>query len=134
MAGAVTKRRGANLPRQDQKQLQRIMKILQVDETQAQEILECDKAIDRGERVYFDLPPEQEKQAKKWANATEHKRVKRDYSRKPDEQKIQLVQDVAEMLTKNGVAATITNPNRQITFEIGGNMYEWTLTKKRVKG
>ena len=45
-----------------------LMAQLKCTREEALEIIECDKAIDRGERVYFDLDPEAEKQAKKYAN------------------------------------------------------------------
>ena len=110
-------------------QKQRIMEILQVDAAQADEILACDKAIDQGKRVYFDLPPDEEKQAKKWCNVTEHKRVQRKVQ--PNETKVKLVCDVAEMLTACGITCKITNPSRQVTFTIEGTDYEWTLVQKR---
>ena len=55
-------------------QKERIMRILKVSEEEADEILEYDKRIDRGERVEYDLPPELEKMAKKFANVTTHKK------------------------------------------------------------
>ena len=49
-------------------QVERIMRNLKCSREQAEQIMADDKAIDRGERMDFDLPPEAEKQAKKFAN------------------------------------------------------------------
>ena len=50
-----------------EEKIKQFMKVFNVTREEAIEMIECDKAIDRGERVYFDLPKEQEKEAKKWA-------------------------------------------------------------------
>lgn len=48
-------------PRIDKEQVKRIMQGLRCSEDEATEIFLSDKAIDRGERMPFDLPPELEK-------------------------------------------------------------------------
>lgn len=57
-------------------QKERIMRVLDVSAEEADEILKADKAIDRGERVPFDLSPEKEKLAKKFANVDTKQRKK----------------------------------------------------------
>lgn len=47
------------MPKDNQKE--RIMHYLKVSAEEAEEIIAADKAIDRGERMDFDLSPEQEK-------------------------------------------------------------------------
>ena len=49
-------------------QVERIMRNLKCSKEEAEQIIADDKAIDRGERMAFDLSPEAEKQAKKYAN------------------------------------------------------------------
>ena len=50
-------------------QVERIMRNLKCSRAEAEDILAEDKKIDRGERVDFDLDPQAEKAAKKYANA-----------------------------------------------------------------
>ena len=49
-------------------QKEKLMRVLGCTEAEAEDIIASDKAIDKGERVYFDLDPETEKQAKKMIN------------------------------------------------------------------
>ncbi|MGN1034627.1 MAG: hypothetical protein ACI4PK_03465, partial [Oscillospiraceae bacterium] len=117
-------------------QKEKIMQILEVSEAEADEIMQCDKAIDRGERVYFDLSPEAEKQAKKLANVTTRKKPtvynfnKRE--RKANVTKADIIAFLAEKLTEyGGENLEITNKERMIAFGFNGENYEVTLIQKR---
>ena len=124
-------------------QKERIMRVLDVSAEEADEILKADKAIDRGERVSFDLSPEQEKIAKKFANVDTKKRKKptvynldaRGKARKENPTKASIIAELAKFLTENSENACemveITNKERQIAFKIGENAYELTLVQKR---
>ena len=124
-------------------QKERIMRILDVSAEEADEILKADKAIDRGERVPFDLSPEQEKMAKKFANVDTKKRKKptvynldaRGKARKENPTKASIIAELAKFLTETSENACemveITNKERQIAFKIGENAYELTLVQKR---
>ena len=124
-------------------QKERIMRVLDVSAEEADEILKADKAIDRGERVPFDLSPEQEKLAKKFANVDTKKRKKptvynldaRGKARKENPTKASIIAELAKFLTENSENACemveITNKERQIAFKIGENAYELTLVQKR---
>lgn len=124
-------------------QKERIMRILDVSAEEADEILKADKAIDRGERVPFDLSPEKEKLAKKFANVDTKKRKKptvynldaRGKARKENPTKASIIAELAKFLTENSENACemveITNKERQIAFKIGENAYELTLVQKR---
>ena len=124
-------------------QKERIIRILDVSAEEADEILKADKAIDRGERVSFDLSPEQEKMAKKFANVDTKKRKKptvynldaRGKTRKENPTKASIIAELAKFLTENSENACemveITNKERQIAFKIGENDYELTLVQKR---
>ena len=124
-------------------QKERIMRILDVSAEEADEILKADKAIDRGERVSFDLSPEQEKMAKKFANVDTKKRKKptvynldaKGKARKENPTKASIIAELAKFLTENSENACemveITNKERQIAFKIGENAYELTLVQKR---
>ena len=124
-------------------QKERIMRVLDVSAEEADEILKADKAIDRGERVPFDLSPEQEKLAKKFANVDTKKRKKptvynldaRGKARKENPTKASIIAELAKFLTETSENACemveITNKERQIAFKIGENAYELTLVQKR---
>ena len=115
-------------------QIQRIMRSLNCSQEEAMEILLADKAIDRGERMEFDLSPEAEKQAKKFANTgtrqTNGQKIER--KRKENPTKAATIAEIAQFLTENGYEMVeITNKERQIAFKIGENSYELTLVQKR---
>ena len=124
--------KGGNLMAETQ--VERIMKNLGVSKEEALEIIECDKAIDRGERVYFDLDPEAEKQAKKYANTGTRQTngQKTERKRKENPTKATIIAEISEFLTEKGYEMVeITNKERQIAFKVGENAYELTLVQKR---
>ena len=120
-------------------QKERIMRVLKVSAKEADEILQADKAIDRGERVPFDLSPEAEKEAKKYINSREKKKPlvceTKPRERKPNPTKGAIIAELAKFLTENSENVCenveITNKERQIAFKIGENDYELTLVQKR---
>ena len=105
-------------------QKEKIMRILGVSDSEADDILASDKAIDQGKRVDFDLSPEQEKLAKKFANAGTRKAptvYKFDQKkRKENPTKAGIIEYLSECLKENGENACenveITNKERQIAF------------------
>ena len=111
-----------------------LMAQLKCTKEEALEIIECDKAIDRGERVYFDLSPEAEKQAKKYANTGTRQTngAKTERKRKENPTKATVIAELAQFLAENGYEMVeITNKERQIAFNVGENAYELTLVQKR---
>lgn len=111
-----------------------LMAQLKCTKEEALEIIECDKAIDRGERVYFDLSPEAEKQAKKYANTGTRQTngAKTERKRKENPAKATVIAELAQFLAENGYEMVeITNKERQIAFKVGENVYELTLVQKR---
>lgn len=124
-------------------QLEKIMVNLKCSKEEAEQILADDKAIDRGERMEFDLSPEKEKQAKKLANVGTRK-VAPNYqldntggkrNRKENPTKASIISELAKFLQETSenacVNVEITNKERQIAFSIGENSYELTLVQKR---
>ena len=115
------------------------MSSLGVSQAEAEEIYEYDKAIDRGERTQYDLDPEKEKEAKKFANVKNHRTTgvynlnKRE--RKANPTKASIIAEIAQFLTENSENACenvkVVNKERQISFSIGDNKYELTLVQKR---
>ena len=118
-------------------QKERIMRYLGVTAEEADEIIATDKAIDRGERVAFDLSKEDEKAAKKWANAgtrkapPAYKFTKRE--RKENTTKSGIIAELADFLNELEMCTNveITNKERMIAFDCGDNKYELTLVQKR---
>jgi hypothetical protein len=117
-----------------EEKIKQLMNALQVTREEAIEIIECDKAIDKGERVDFDLPKEQEKEAKKWANVGEKtkKTERKTPVRKENVAKSTIISEISTFLTEKGYEfVEITNKERQIAFVFGQNDYELTLVQKR---
>ena len=119
-----------------QKQIEKQMAILKCDYDEALEIVLDDLAIDKGERMDFDLSPEEEKKAKKYANVDTHKQkktVKREP--KPNELKEAIVAEVAKFLAESGTNGyenvVISNKSRQISFKIGEKSFDFTLVEHR---
>ena len=115
-------------------QVERIMRNLKCSKEEAEQIIADDKAIDRGERMSFDLSPEAEKQAKKFANTgtrqTNGQKIER--KRKENPTKATIIAEIAQFLTENGYEMVeITNKERQISFSINSEKYELTLVQKR---
>jgi hypothetical protein len=107
------------------------------------DIIETDDAIDKGQKVYFDLDPEKEKEAKKYTKAGTRKaptvykldNAEGKRSRKENPTKAGIIAELAKFLTETSENACemveITNKERQIAFKIGENAYELTLVQKR---
>jgi hypothetical protein len=117
------------------------MKRLGMSETEIAELLASDKAIDRGQRMDFDLSPEKEKMALKMANSTTKKR-KTVYNfdtsnrkRKENVATIDIIAKLCEFLKENTEISCdnveITNKERQIAFSVGEDKFELTLVQKR---
>lgn len=117
-------------------QLENLMK-LGMSEAEAREVLAADKAIDRGEKMPFDLPKDKEKATRQYRQADRAKPFIPDLKpreRKPNEDKRELIAAIEEMLTYSDIQAesvTITNPERQIDFEFRGTRYRVVLSAPR---
>ena len=115
-------------------QVEKLMRLLKCTKEEAEEMIACDKAIDRGERVYFDLDPQAEKEAKKYANTGTRQTngQKTERKRKENPTKATIIAKISEFLTEKGYEMVeITNKERQIAFKVGENAYELTLVQKR---
>ena len=119
------------------------MKRLGMTDAEIADVIASDNAIDKGEKMPFDLTPEQEKEAKKYTKAgtrkapTVYKMDNTDgkRSRKENPTKAGIIAELAKFLAENSENACemveITNKERQIAFKIGENAYELTLVQKR---
>ena len=120
----------------DQNRIDELVDLLGCSMVEAQQIIEDDKKIDKGERVAFDLSKEDEKKALKLANVKEHKKPavykfdKRE--RKADTTKEGVIEQIANFLQENGYEnVEITNKSKLIAFKIGDDNYEFNLIRKR---
>lgn len=115
-------------------QIQKMMKALGLTEQEARELLADDAKIDKGQKMAFDLTPEQEKNAKK-ARATGSKKPtaykfeKR--KRKENTEKRDILKALFELAEDCWDNAELVNPERQVDFHLNGNHYSITLTCHR---
>jgi hypothetical protein len=132
------------------KQLMAFKKLGYTD-AEIQQMLIDDKAVDRGQTMEWDLPPEEHKKAMKYANSDEKKKKTADSGekkgkttynldatgkkKKENPTKANIIALLATILTENGDFCAenveITNKERQIAFTVGDNSFELTLVQKR---
>jgi hypothetical protein len=123
---------------EDKRKVQNCM-ILGMTEKEALDVVMCDHEIDKGIPQDFDLDPEKEKMAKKFANATTKKKpTAYNFSqrgRKANPTKAGIIAELADFLTNESANSCteveITNKERQIAFTVGEQKYELTLIAKR---
>jgi hypothetical protein len=121
-------------------------------DAQIEEMLEDDKAVDRGEPLPWDMTPEEHKKAMKYANVDEHKKPAKptekkaptvynwDTTDKPKKQNITkegLVSALAQFLRDNAELACegveITNKQGKVEFTVNGTAFTFSLTQHRKK-
>ena len=127
------------------------MKKAGMTDAEIQQVLLDDRAVDRGQIMEWDLPPEEHKKAMKYANSDEKKKKtaengekkgKTAYNldatgkkKKENPTKANIIALLATILTENGDFSAenveITNKERQIAFTVGDNAFELTLVQKR---
>lgn len=112
-------------------------KKLGMSDKEIQEMYADDDDVDKGIAMPWDLSDEEHKQAMKQANADEHKKPKTPTKRerKANPTKAGIIAEIATFLIENSEFATenveITNKERMIAFQVGGEKYEITLIQKR---
>lgn len=121
----------------DNEIIERNMKLLDISREEAIQMLEDDKRIDKGEKL-FTLTPEQEKTSKKARQADRKKKTtvyKFDTSkRKKPENKgkqaiiIALTESVEKLGAEN---LDVTNNEREFFFELNGTKYKIVLSMPR---
>lgn len=115
-----------------EEKIQKLMKSLNISREEAIDLIEEDKRIDRGEKLY-ELDPELEKGAKKARQADRKKSdtpTKRE--RKPKPEKAEICSAMIDGLKELGVEEfTINNPEREFVFTHNGTKYKVTLACPR---
>lgn len=122
------------------KQIQNLMRSLKISEAEARELIAYDNKVDKAkakEKLEFDLSAEQEKETRKWRQA-ERKPTVYDFSkreRKPNILKGEIIQALFNFLNENSELGiencVISNKERMICFESGGEKFDLTLIQKR---
>lgn len=111
-------------------QLHRIMENLDCDEETAKEIMETDKRIDKGEKL-FELPEELKKGAKKARNAGNcNGYTKANREKKVDTDKGKLIADLLDGIPY-AENVKIVNREREFTFTFRGRKFKIVLSCPR---
>ena len=114
-------------------QLEALMK-LGLSETEALQVLEDDKKIDRGEKMDFDISAEKVKETRKYRQNDRKPTVynfSKKRERKPNEAKREIIQVLDEALCDIADNVEITNIERQIDFVIDDVRYRVVLSAPR---
>ena len=114
---------------------EKLMKILNISEAEAKELMAYDKKVESGKATEYDLTAEQKKVASEMSKTgTRVYNFTTKREKKVNEVKVELINHLAEQLVNFGVKnLSLINAERQIGFSIGENDYELTLTQKRKK-
>lgn len=115
--------------------IQKLMEKLNISEAEAIELMEADKAIDKGEKL-FELTQEQKQTEKKMRQADRAvnaygKEVKRE--RKADEVKFGLIELLTNVIKEQPMCnnLTVTNAEREFEFMWAGKKYKVVLSAPR---
>ena len=113
------------------------MRLLDISRDEAIEIIKDDEAIDKGEKL-FELTPEQKKVEKKMKNTGVKTTVdaygkKRTRTIKQDTDKLNIISEIANLLTSKSNNLEITNPQREINFIFNNRKFKIVLSAPREK-
>lgn len=114
-------------------QIQKLMKTLNISEEEARQVIEDDRRIDKGEKL-FELSAELEAGAKKARQADRKKSdtpIKRE--RKPNDEKAGLIELLSEVVKEQPacVSLEVTNKEREFIFSWMGTKYKVVLSAPR---
>lgn len=118
----------------DEKRIASMMKSLSCTREEAIAVIAEDEAIDKMtmKEINADLTPEQRKAMKDATKTGTKKRTAVKRERKPDEEKADIIAQIAEFLkTIDGYDVDIIKGEREISLIVGANDYSITLTKHR---
>lgn len=113
-----------------EEKIQKLMKSLNISREEAIELMEEDKAIDRGEKLY-ELPKELQAGAKK-ARQADRKKTETKREKKPKPEKEEICSAMMDGLRELGVGEfEILNAEREFIFHKNGVKYKVTLACPR---
>lgn len=112
--------------------VEKLMRALGLTEQEALEVIECDKRIDRGEKL-FELTEDQkvaEKQARLTGERKSTKTTKRE--KKVDNQKQNIIATmVGSIINVFGVRVDVANEEREFEFELNDRKFKVVLSCPR---
>lgn len=115
-------------------EIDQMARALNCSREDALDVIESDRAIDRGERVWFDMDKDAEKEALKDAHKGQKHTVYNftQRERKANPEKQEIIAKIAEALTADFEGeVSITNKEREVSFKFGENDYSITLVCHR---
>jgi hypothetical protein len=119
-----------------EERIAKLMKSLGCSREEALQVIEDDKRIDKGEKL-FELSAEQKKVAKESCAIGTKKRTVYKFdsakSKKKDAEKEEFIAKLHEIVAQFTENCEIANANREITFNLGENEYSLVLTKHTKK-
>lgn len=117
----------------------RIKKGLKCSDEEAEQIFEYDQRVEHNQPTEYDISPEKQKVAQTYARTgtrktpTVYQFSKRE--RKPNATKGGIIAELSAFFESQSEFSItnlqIANPERQISFEVGGEKFELTLVQKR---
>lgn len=117
-------------------QVEKLMRLLNISEKEALQVIADDKAIDKGEKL-FEQTKEQKAVSKKMS-ATGTRKTPTVYNfdttkreRKKDTTKEEFIANLAQYLENCVESVEILNPSKLISFKIGEDTFELDLKRKR---
>ena len=117
-------------------QVEKLMRLLDISEEEALQVIADDKAIDKGQKL-FEQTKEQKAVSKKMS-ATGTRKTPTVYNfdttkkeRKKDDTKEDFIANLAQYLETCVENVAILNPSKLISFKIGEDTFELDLKRKR---
>ena len=112
------------------------MKSLKVSREEADAILAYDNKVEHTSNAEFDLPPDKLQVARKFAHTGTRKMKETGLNlpkkeRKPNEVKRDIMEVLRKAVSELSETVTVTNIERQLTFDLDGETFEVTLVQKR---
>lgn len=101
-----------------EKRIADIMKKLNCTEEEAIDVLETDKAIDKGAKP-FELTDQQKKVSKQSRQIARKPKEQVNKAKREDNEKLDFMRKLVEFLETSGASdITLTNPERQVDFKL----------------
>lgn len=108
------------------------MKKMGFSDAEIADMLACDKAIDQGKKMPWDLSDADHKKAIKQANTGEKKETsKKPRKAKKNPGKQMIISEISQVLERISDSVEVVNPEREISFQIDGVCYKITLSVPR---
>ena len=109
------------------------MATLGITEAEAKDVIECDKRIDKGEKL-FEQTAEQKQATKAMKQAERTKSPNYTFTkreRKANNDKRELITNIIEAINSITSNLIVLNPEREIEFQFNGVKYKLTLSAPR---